>query len=37
MTMVTVNNEARPGALISAREALKAPEPKFTWRASCKW
>jgi len=37
--MTTVNNGVNVGALLAAREALKAaPQAaKFTWRASCKW
>ena len=39
MSMTTVNNGVNVGALLAAREALKAaPQAaKFTWRASCKW
>ncbi|HKB13808.1 MAG TPA: OsmC family protein [Vicinamibacterales bacterium] len=39
MSMTTVNNGVNVGALLAAREALKAaPDAaKFTWRASCKW
>jgi len=39
MAMTTVNNGVNVGALLAAREALKAaPQAaKFTWRASCKW
>jgi uncharacterized OsmC-like protein len=37
--MTSVNNGVNVGALLAAREALKAaPQAaKFTWRASCKW
>ena len=39
MSMTSVNNGVNVGALLAAREALKAaPQAaKFTWRASCKW
>ena len=39
MAEVSVNNGVNVGALLAAREALKAaPQAaKFTWRASCKW
>src|SRR5579872_1077579 len=39
MAQATVNNGVNVGALLAAREALKAaPQAaKFTWRASCKW
>jgi uncharacterized OsmC-like protein len=39
MSVTSVNNGVNVGALLAAREALKAaPQAaKFTWRASCKW
>ena len=39
MPETTVNNGVNVGALLQAREALRAaPQAaKFTWRASCKW
>ena len=39
MSTTSVNNGVNVGALLAAREALKAaPQAaKFTWRASCKW
>jgi uncharacterized OsmC-like protein len=39
MSMTSVNNGVNVGALLAAREALKAaPQAaKFTWRASCRW
>ena len=39
MPEMTVNNGVNVGALLQAREALRAaPQAaKFTWRASCKW
>ena len=39
MSMTSVNNGVNVGALLAAREALKAaPQAAtFTWRASCKW
>jgi uncharacterized OsmC-like protein len=39
MSITSVNNGVNVGALLAAREALKAaPQAaKFTWRASCKW
>ena len=39
MPGTTVNNGVNVGALLQAREALRAaPQAaKFTWRASCKW
>ena len=39
MAQATVNNGVNVGALLAAREALKAaPQAaKFTWRASCTW
>ena len=39
MAEISVNNGVNVGALLAAREALKAaPQAaKFTWRASCKW
>jgi uncharacterized OsmC-like protein len=39
MAQATVNNGVNVGALLAAREALKAaPQAaKFTWRASCRW
>ncbi len=39
MTEATVNNGVNVGALLEAREALRAaPEAaQFKWRASCKW
>jgi uncharacterized OsmC-like protein len=39
MSTTSVNNGVNVGALLAAREALKAaPQAaKFTWRAACKW